>query len=677
MDYKTIELPNYGIEIEVGVIPKGSTSKFLSELNLDGKISKYNWESVLLERLLKDHEELIDFLEQLPSEKEKTIFRYQLMDAIYKTNNKLRPHNVVIYPKGLIYVSDALRQQIPTDRVLPSNPEWFDASEKRALDTDGVNALIDKVWLYIKKKFGTDRDYIKQKVKVIDVDIPILDISSAGITLDDIIKGFLERVNGDVHVAKNSYRLWVGHILAATVPDVEKIIYALAEGLYMDTYTDNVIMFQLYASVVQVNPELDWDRLDWTPYLREGEENDTTTRVPKRRLPTSRKPVGRVGLRKSSKEEVEQERKHFNDVSYTDLFGLRDKLKSRVLGQDEALDALADALCIARVGLRGEDSPIGCFLLPGPTGTGKTETAKVLAEELGVELIRVDCSEYQHAHEISKIFGSPPGYVGHEDSRGAGSEYVPPTTVASKLREHPYCVLLFDEVEKAHEALFNTLLQIMDEARITSGRGDTIRFKEAIILLTSNVGTKEAEEACNKNRLGFGENDLDKCLLSNDAIQAAINEKFKPEFRNRLTETIIYNRLGKDVCKGIVDLMLDKTKVLLEKAQQVTMVWNDRVRNYLVDLGYSDEYGARELKRIVKRNVELPLAKFIMEEAIVNNNGLPSGSLIRLNVKKNEIIFSREDNNGKKTSSSANGLPSSGITKPDGRQLGNNKTSKN
>jgi ATP-dependent Clp protease ATP-binding subunit ClpC len=292
---------------------------------------------------------------------------------------------------------------------------------------------------------------------------------------------------------------------------------------------------------------------------------------------------------------------------------------------------------------------VGSWLLPGPTGVGKTEFAKVLADELGVELVRVDCSEYQHAHEISKLFGAPPGYVGFEDSR---QDSGPPMTLAAKVKANPFCVVLFDELEKADKAIFNVLLQIMDDGVVTSGRGESIRFNEAVILMTSNVGTKEAAELCGKGELGFGDVCNDKSKLEAETINATIKELFSPEFLNRLTGIIQFNRLTKEVCRDITDVMLSKTKTNLEKAQHMTMSWDDTVKDYLLEEGYSEEYGARNIGRAVQKNLELPLAEWILRNKYIMGEDASKDDrpdLIKIKVKDGEFIFKEgKTNNGTK-----------------------------
>ena len=376
----------------------------------------------------------------------------------------------------------------------------------------------------------------------------------------------------------------------------------------------------LYKAIIEVNPNLKWESINWNKY--KPTTNGKRSTPPGKRVNSNEEP------RILSSKQVEEERKKFTDVSHEDILDLKGKIKKRIIGQDEAVSELCDAINIARVGLRGDVRPIGSFLLVGTTGVGKTELSKVIADELNIPLIRIDCSEYQSEHEIAKLFGSPPGYVGHESDNERGSS---PKTLASKVRKDPYSVVLFDEIEKAHERVFNVLLQIMDEGHITSGRGDTIKFNETVILMTSNVGTKEADNVCSANRLGFGEECLDINSVSRKIIDDSIHSLFKVEFLNRLTKIIYFECLSEETCKVIVDVLMEKLKINLEKAQHMTLVWTDHFKEYIVKNGFSAKFGARNIERTIDKLIALPLANKILTEHI------PEGSTIELTIEDGEL----------------------------------------
>jgi hypothetical protein len=635
--YKPVDFEDYSLRIEVGVIPSDDTSSFLSKLSVTGGIiSQIDYEKFLVGSLVKDSVQLKAVLEKL-NKRDKDIFHGQLVEIIYKLNNRLRPQHLVIVTDKVMDQSDALRKNLPNLVTLPTNPGWITpASMSNLFNSGPAELVINQAWEDIKRKFP-DRDYIKKHINSLNLEVPILQIESVNITAERLAQDYVERrYENDVEMAKSNMLQWKAHVITQTVPRITELYTALAEGNYISIYSENIVMTQLYLAVIEVNPTLDWSLIDWSQY--EDRKGDYGAKILKgKKLPGR----GRPTIGKSSRAEAEAEKKRFSNLTAQTILGLKERIKDkRIVGQDHAIDAVVDAIAVARVGLRGEEKPVGSWLLPGPTGVGKTEFAKVLAEELGVELVRVDCSEYQHAHEISKLFGAPPGYVGFEDAR---QESGPPMTLASKVKASPFCVVLFDELEKADKAIFNVLLQIMDDGVVTSGRGESIKFNESIILMTSNVGSKEAQEACMRNPLGIREECVeDKTKLKSETIDATIKELFSPEFLNRLTGIIQFNSLSKEVCRSITDVMLSKTKINLEKAQHMTMSWDDSVKDYLLDEGYSEEYGARNIGRAVQKNLELPLAEWILKNKyIIGDDGVKDSrpDLVKIKVEKGKFMF--------------------------------------
>jgi ATP-dependent Clp protease ATP-binding subunit ClpA len=281
------------------------------------------------------------------------------------------------------------------------------------------------------------------------------------------------------------------------------------------------------------------------------------------------------------------------------LKNLERNLKMVVFGQDPAIEALAASIKMARSGLADPSKPIGSFLLAGPTGVGKTEVTKQLAMQLGIEMIRFDMSEYMEAHSVSRLVGAPPGYVGF-DQGGLLTEAV---------TKHPHAVLLLDEIEKAHPDVFNVMLQILDDGRLTDGHGRTVDFTNTIVIMTSNIGGGLIHETLEKNPDVKRE---DKVYLElEEQVLNALRSEFKPEFLNRIDEIIIFHSLSREQIQRIVDIQLDRVSNYL-KDQQIEIELTDKAKALLAEKGYDPAFGARPLKRVIQRYVVDELANAIL-----------------------------------------------------------------
>jgi len=298
------------------------------------------------------------------------------------------------------------------------------------------------------------------------------------------------------------------------------------------------------------------------------------------------------------------------------LLAMEDNLRKRVVGQDLALVAVADAVRRSRAGLGDTRRPVGSFLFLGPTGVGKTETARALAEFLFDDehaMIRIDMSEYMEKHAVSRLIGAPPGYVGYEE----GGQLTEP------VRRRPYSVLLFDEIEKAHPDVFNTLLQVLDDGRLTDGQGRTVDFKNTVIVLTSNIGTSELAAIEERRDLSPEERER----ASERAVDDALRRQFRPEFINRLDEIVVYKRLGREQIRSIVDIQLEHVAARL-KQRDLGLEVSEAAKELLGELGWDPQYGARPLKRAIQKHLEDGLARRLLagefmpgETVFVGRNG--------------------------------------------------------
>ena len=300
------------------------------------------------------------------------------------------------------------------------------------------------------------------------------------------------------------------------------------------------------------------------------------------------------------------------------LKNLEHVLQKRVIGQDEAVGAVARAVKRGRVGLKDPKRPIGSFLFLGPTGVGKTELSKALAEALfGKEdaMIRVDMSEYMEKHSVSKMIGSPPGYVGHEE----GGQ------LSDQVRTHPYSVILFDEIEKAHPDVFNVLLQVLDDGHITDSQGRKVDFSNTVIIMTSNAGAKAIVEP---KKLGFAtkEDPASDYKKMKQNVMDEVKQIFRPEFLNRIDEIIVFHSLGKEEMKKIVSLLCNQFTKRLESQMNIHLKLRESAKALIVEKGTDAKYGARPLRRALQTELEDKLADAILNGEIQEGDYVAAGA---------------------------------------------------
>jgi ATP-dependent Clp protease ATP-binding subunit ClpB len=290
---------------------------------------------------------------------------------------------------------------------------------------------------------------------------------------------------------------------------------------------------------------------------------------------------------------------------------MESRLHQRVIGQDDALQAVSNAVRRARAGLQDPNRPIGSFIFLGPTGVGKTELARALAEFLFDDeraMVRIDMSEYQEKHTVSRLIGAPPGYIGYDE----GGQ------LTEAVRRRPYSVVLFDEIEKAHSEVFNVLLQLLDDGRLTDGQGRTVDFKNTVVIMTSNLGTE----------LWVGQHGND----NRENVMGVLQAHFRPEFLNRIDEIVIFHSLNKEHLREIVDIQLQRVETLL-RDRGYSLEVTPEARSYLAEVGYNPDFGARPLKRAIQRELQDPLALDVL------SGKLKVGDLIRVETDQGRLIF--------------------------------------
>lgn len=599
VEFVEVKLEKYGFSFYVMELPKGDVEDKLALASSDtGLVCRIDYQNFLFGEFIVNLERLFGFIAgQTGGEPEEQLsLRNKVAAKIYKVNPALDPANVVLTKSGILKPKGDWE-----GTPLSDNPDWHRPTEEinpyviideiEILDNPGSLIPTDNDEPFFSEGF----DSIQVKWARLNIDLEIRKFSR-----DDLSFIFGSEVSFEKEL---HYKV---HIIQQCIPKANAV-FALcdATGLTNDI-TVPQLADELYHLCIEVNPFLKAEEIDLSQF-----------RLPTRKPNKSR----RTGRRNSPRKKKQGSEKCFSDVTKEEILTLADRMKVKVVGQAGAIDKLVDTIQIASCGLRDPDLPIAVYLLCGTTGIGKTLTAKVLAEELcgsRDNIVRIDCSEYTQQHDVQKLLGSPPSYVGYEDGG----------FLTNAVQDNPFSIVLFDEIEKAHNKLFDLLLQIMDDARLTDGKGTVTDFKDCIILMTSNIGVAETNAV--SRTMGFG----DAGLLTDDkragALKEALKNRFRPEFLNRIDDTLRFTPLGKEDALKVVALLLDKVKGHL-KSQDITAEFTSSVLNMVFDKGFSKKFGARPLQRTIDKEVIKPLAKLIL------HSDISSGMKIRVDYSKDKL----------------------------------------
>lgn len=457
-----------------------------------------------------------------------------------------------------------------------------------------------------------------------------------------ILKGLRERYEDHHHVTitdealETAVKMSVRYINDRYLPDKAiDLIDEASSKLRLSTYVDSPQVKELEKENQQLEKEKEaaikneefekageiknrqkanLEKISRLKEKQEKEKNEKTLVVGENEVADIISSWTKIPVQKIAEEETERLKK------------LESILHERVVGQEEAVSAIAKAIRRGRVGLKDPNRPIGSFLFLGPTGVGKTELSKTLAEAMfGSEnsMIRVDMSEYMEKHSVSKLIGSPPGYVGYDE----GGQ------VSEKVRQNPYSVILFDEIEKAHPDVFNILLQVLDDGHITDAQGRKVSFKNTIIIMTSNAGAQRIVEPKNLGFASVQDESLDYKKMK-DSVMEEVKRLFKPEFINRIDEIIVFHSLTRENIKEIVSIMLKSIAKRCESQMNIQLKPTPGLIDHIVGVGYDHKYGARPLRRALQTNVEDKLAEAILDGEI------KAGDVVSVRMKGKEVAFS-------------------------------------
>ena len=390
-------------------------------------------------------------------------------------------------------------------------------------------------------------------------------------------------------------------------PSVEETIHILRQlqGRYEEfhnvKYTDDSIEYAARGSAKHINdrflPDKALDLIDESGAEKQIERGETDEKIVNKEL------ISKVLAKMCKVESLA-----ITEEDPRNLDSLEERITSQLFGQDSAVTEVTESILMSKVGLNDDTKPLASLLFVGPTGVGKTELARLLAKELGVELLRFDMSEYSEKHTVAKLIGSPAGYVGYEDGG----------LLTDAIRKTPNAVLLLDEIEKAHHDIYNILLQVMDYAKLTDNKGNKADFRNIVLIMTSNAGAQFASHA----NVGFASN-----VTQGDAMLKQVKKTFKPEFLNRLSATVVFNDMSRKMASQILDKKLNELQAKLE-SKSVRMKVSEEAKNYLLEKGFTKEYGARELDRVIQHELKRKLMKELL------NGKLKDGGEIKVDFNK-------------------------------------------
>jgi ATP-dependent Clp protease ATP-binding subunit ClpA len=574
-----------------------------------GKITRSYYEDFIIANCIANVNQLLAYINQsLSKEYDMLKIRAELKDKILEYNALLAPDNLIINKNYVVKVRKTKRLK-PDEKPITDLETW-DISYYESKSTEDVDAK---------------KEELKDKAQTVIKDIAELEFEVKQIWWKRLsqyinVKKFKEEDAENILKKRyfHSPTSFNTFIVSVCVVDFEDL-FALLDNMGIPSrVAPPILMNELYELCKSMNTFLTYENAQKMADDSNQEQPESEGK---------QAPYRMTGMSSTSTERERKNKKKFKDVPKEDLLRLGENMKVHLIGQSEAVDNLVDSIQRASIGLKDPNKPIGSFLFAGRTGVGKTLATKILADELikGKDnLVTVDCSEYSADHEYSKLIGAPAGYIGHEQGGH----------LTNAVAKNPFCVVVFDEVEKASSKVHELMLQILEEGRLTDGRGQTVSFKDVVIIMTSNVGAKEIEGIA--KTIGFGEVNKITDEKKDIALNEALKKKFKPEFLNRIDAIINFRTLVKEDYMRIIDIELYKLNDNLKRNEteykELVLKFDKSVKDYIYKNGIDENYGARPLKRCIEKDISTPLARKILAE-----NVAPS-SVISVKATKNEKI---------------------------------------
>lgn len=613
-------------QVLVITIPDTDIDDYLTYLAREkGLVSRSFYEDFIIANCVANINQLLAYVNQNFSGSPDLLkIRAELMDKILNHNPKMRPENLVINKNQVVKMMTTKKPRAD-EKLLVDNPSWNTSYYE---EMEGLKKNIEEA-LESKKDVAK-----KTKKKAADKlkDLEELEFEEKQIWWKRIgqyvsIKQFKEEDVESI-LRKRFFRSptsFSTFIVTTCVVNFEDLFMLLDNMGIPSRIAPPILMNELYELCKSINPSLTYENAqsysDETP-----EEVDEDGEAPKQGpyRTTAAGPMNSYAKKKKQK--------RFKDIPKETLLNLGERMKMFLIGQDEAVDTLVDAIQRASIGLKDPVRPVGSFMFAGRTGVGKTLASKILADELIDDrdnLITIDCSEYSSDHEYAKLIGAPSGYIGHDQGG----------VLTNAMMKNPFAVVVFDEVEKASGKVHELLLQVLEEGRLTDGKGQKVSFKDAIVIMTSNVGAKEIESI--QKTIGFGDASKITDKKKDVALKEALKKKFKPEFLNRLDAIVNFKTLKKEDYMKIIDIELLKLNDNLKhndtEYKDLELEFSKAVKDFIYKNGIDEQYGARPLKRCIEKEISTPLARKILKE------GIKGESLIKINCRRGNVLFDVED----------------------------------